>query len=135
MIHRGMTTSKNHNFVSCSCTGIIVTHCRPFFSSAAVLDFVFSLHTILLADLEIFSAIRSKKKYSRLFPVPVILLTYNLSLCACKLFFWIWFQGYLVGNPVTDEKFDNGAFVPYAHGMGLISDELYEVKNYIQTFS
>ncbi|XP_073103499.1 serine carboxypeptidase-like 1 isoform X3 [Elaeis guineensis] len=34
--------------------------------------------------------------------------------------------GYLVGNPVTDEKFDNGAFVPYAHGMGLISDELYE---------
>nr|XP_029123644.1 serine carboxypeptidase-like 18 isoform X2 [Elaeis guineensis] len=35
-------------------------------------------------------------------------------------------KGYLVGNPVTDEKFDNGAFVPYAHGMGLISDELYE---------
>ncbi|KAG1341811.1 serine carboxypeptidase-like 18 [Cocos nucifera] len=35
-------------------------------------------------------------------------------------------KGYLVGNPSTDEKFDNGAFVPYAHGMGLISDELYE---------
>ncbi|XP_073103502.1 serine carboxypeptidase-like 18 isoform X1 [Elaeis guineensis] len=35
-------------------------------------------------------------------------------------------KGYLVGNPATDEKFDNGAFVPYAHGMGLISDELYE---------
>ncbi|KAG1341812.1 putative Serine carboxypeptidase-like 18 [Cocos nucifera] len=44
-------------------------------------------------------------------------------------------KGYLVGNPATDEKFDNGAFVPYAHGMGLISDELYEVKIFIQTFS
>ncbi|KAJ0967696.1 hypothetical protein J5N97_024613 [Dioscorea zingiberensis] len=35
-------------------------------------------------------------------------------------------QGYLVGNPVTDAKFDGGAKVPYVHGMGLISDELYE---------
>ncbi|XP_017698405.1 serine carboxypeptidase-like 18 [Phoenix dactylifera] len=35
-------------------------------------------------------------------------------------------KGYLVGNPRTDEKFDKGAVVPYAHGMALISDELYE---------
>ncbi|ONK60179.1 uncharacterized protein A4U43_C08F15230 [Asparagus officinalis] len=35
--------------------------------------------------------------------------------------------GYLVGNPVTDGQFDNGAVVPYFHGMGLISDELHKV--------
>lgn len=37
-------------------------------------------------------------------------------------------QGYLVGNPVTSEKrFDEGTKVAFSHGMGLISDELYEV--------
>jgi len=36
-------------------------------------------------------------------------------------------QGYLVGNGVADPKFDGNAFVPFAHGMGLISDELFEV--------
>lgn len=36
-------------------------------------------------------------------------------------------QGYLVGNGVTDDKFDGNALVPFAHGMGLISDDLYEV--------
>ncbi|OAY84504.1 Serine carboxypeptidase-like 6, partial [Ananas comosus] len=35
--------------------------------------------------------------------------------------------GYLAGNPVTDKEFDKGAKVPFAHGMALISDELYEV--------
>ncbi|XWS31191.1 hypothetical protein CRYUN_Cryun23aG0056200 [Craigia yunnanensis] len=40
------------------------------------------------------------------------------------------FKGYLVGNGVTDDEFDGNALVPFAHGMGLISDELYEeVKN------
>ncbi|KAI6694397.1 hypothetical protein NL676_022107 [Syzygium grande] len=34
--------------------------------------------------------------------------------------------GYLVGNGVTDEEFDGNALVPFAHGMGLISDELFE---------
>lgn len=33
----------------------------------------------------------------------------------------------MVGNGVTDEVFDGNALVPFAHGMGLISDELYEV--------
>jgi serine carboxypeptidase-like clade 1 len=32
-----------------------------------------------------------------------------------------------VGNPVTDGNFDNPAKVPFAHGMGLISDEMYQV--------
>lgn len=32
-----------------------------------------------------------------------------------------------MGNGVTDEVFDGNALVPFAHGMGLISDELFEV--------
>ena len=40
-------------------------------------------------------------------------------------------QGYLVGNPVTDNVFDGNALVPFAHGMGLISDELFEVKTIV----
>lgn len=36
-------------------------------------------------------------------------------------------QGYLVGNGVTDEEFDGNALVPFAHGMGLISNDLFEV--------
>ncbi|XP_077233845.1 serine carboxypeptidase-like 18 [Tasmannia lanceolata] len=35
-------------------------------------------------------------------------------------------KGYIVGNPRVDEKKDDSAVVPFAHGMGLISDELYE---------
>jgi len=34
----------------------------------------------------------------------------------------------MVGNPATDEKFDGNALVPFAHGMDLISDEIFEVK-------
>jgi len=37
-------------------------------------------------------------------------------------------QGYIVGNGVTDEQIDGNALVPFVHGMGLISDELFEVK-------
>lgn len=36
-------------------------------------------------------------------------------------------QGYLVGNPVTGESIDFDSRVPYAHGVGIISDQLYEV--------
>ncbi|GAB2298159.1 Serine carboxypeptidase-like 20 [Dionaea muscipula] len=36
------------------------------------------------------------------------------------------FKGYMVGNGVTDEEFDGNALVPFTHGMGLISNELYE---------
>ncbi|PKI45095.1 hypothetical protein CRG98_034479 [Punica granatum] len=34
-------------------------------------------------------------------------------------------QGYMVGNGVTDEKFDGTALVPFAHGMALISDDIF----------
>uniref|UniRef100_I1R909 carboxypeptidase D n=1 Tax=Oryza glaberrima TaxID=4538 RepID=I1R909_ORYGL len=34
--------------------------------------------------------------------------------------------GYLVGNPVTGESIDFDSRVPYAHGVGIISDQLYE---------
>ncbi|KAJ4912185.1 Serine carboxypeptidase-like 3 [Raphanus sativus] len=35
-------------------------------------------------------------------------------------------KGYILGNPVTDLEFDHNCGVPFAHGMALISDELYE---------
>ncbi|KAL5060686.1 hypothetical protein RYX36_032290 [Vicia faba] len=38
---------------------------------------------------------------------------------------WINLQGYLLGNPLTNRKEKNYA-IPFAHGMGLISDELYK---------
>ena len=34
----------------------------------------------------------------------------------------------MVGNGVTDELIDGNALVPFVHGMGLIPDELFEVK-------
>ncbi|MED6207757.1 hypothetical protein PIB30_038667 [Stylosanthes scabra] len=37
---------------------------------------------------------------------------------------WVNLQGYLLGNPVTTRKEKNYA-IPFAHGMALISDELY----------
>lgn len=38
-------------------------------------------------------------------------------------------QGYLVGNPKTGERIDESSKVPFAHGFGIISDQLYEVIN------
>ncbi|XP_027334977.1 serine carboxypeptidase-like 20 [Abrus precatorius] len=38
-------------------------------------------------------------------------------------------KGYMVGNGVTDEMFDGNALVPFVHGMGLISDDLFEEVN------
>ncbi|CAN6213876.1 unnamed protein product [Urochloa humidicola] len=35
-------------------------------------------------------------------------------------------KGYLVGNPLTGEGVDVSSKVPYAHGVGLISDQLFE---------
>ncbi|KAF8087527.1 hypothetical protein N665_0581s0015 [Sinapis alba] len=35
-------------------------------------------------------------------------------------------QGYVLGNPVTNIEFDYNHRIPFAHGMALISDELYE---------
>ncbi|KAL7228130.1 hypothetical protein ACSBR2_006949 [Camellia fascicularis] len=36
------------------------------------------------------------------------------------------FKGYMIGNGVTDEIFDGNALVPFAHGMALISDGIFE---------
>ncbi|MQM19512.1 hypothetical protein Taro_052518 [Colocasia esculenta] len=38
-------------------------------------------------------------------------------------------KGYLVGNPFTGGRADAFSRVPFLHGMGIISDELYEVKD------
>ncbi|KAL0709416.1 hypothetical protein Bca4012_016394 [Brassica carinata] len=35
-------------------------------------------------------------------------------------------QGYVLGNPVTNFDIDNNTRIPFAHGMALISGELYE---------
>uniref|UniRef100_A0A0D9XRX3 Serine carboxypeptidase-like 18 n=1 Tax=Leersia perrieri TaxID=77586 RepID=A0A0D9XRX3_9ORYZ len=35
-------------------------------------------------------------------------------------------KGYIIGNPSTDKQFDEDGKIPFFHGMGLISDELYE---------
>ncbi|XP_014757513.1 serine carboxypeptidase-like 3 isoform X2 [Brachypodium distachyon] len=35
-------------------------------------------------------------------------------------------KGYLVGNPVTGDRVDHGSRVPFLHGAGIISDQLYE---------
>uniref|UniRef100_A0A453AD64 Serine carboxypeptidase-like 19 n=2 Tax=Aegilops tauschii subsp. strangulata TaxID=200361 RepID=A0A453AD64_AEGTS len=35
-------------------------------------------------------------------------------------------KGYLVGNPITGEAIDMDSRVPYLHGVGVISDQLYE---------
>ncbi|RWR73918.1 serine carboxypeptidase-like protein 18 isoform X1 [Cinnamomum micranthum f. kanehirae] len=35
-------------------------------------------------------------------------------------------KGYLIGNPVTDATFDRAGQIPFSHGMGILSDELYE---------
>ncbi|KAG8380319.1 hypothetical protein BUALT_Bualt06G0003300 [Buddleja alternifolia] len=36
------------------------------------------------------------------------------------------FKGYMVGNGVCDPGFDGNALVPFAHGMGLISDNMFK---------
>ncbi|CAH8270592.1 unnamed protein product [Arabidopsis lyrata] len=35
-------------------------------------------------------------------------------------------QGYVLGNPVTDKNMESNYRISFAHGMGLISDELFE---------
>ncbi|XP_066345718.1 serine carboxypeptidase-like 7 [Miscanthus floridulus] len=35
-------------------------------------------------------------------------------------------KGYIAGNPLTDKQFDTDGQIPFLHGMGLVSNELYE---------
>lgn len=44
------------------------------------------------------------------------------------LFFFLNLQGYLLGNPATIYDAERNYAIPFSHGMGLISDELYVVK-------
>lgn len=53
--------------------------------------------------------------------VFLLKLKFIVVICDCYI------QGYLVGNGVTDEEIDGNALVPFVHGMGLISNDLYEV--------
>lgn len=39
----------------------------------------------------------------------------------------ILFQGYILGNAATEPTVEENSKIPFAHGMGLISNELYEV--------
>ncbi|KAL5562218.1 hypothetical protein UlMin_031965 [Ulmus minor] len=39
------------------------------------------------------------------------------------------FKGYLVGNGVADDEYDGNALIPFVHGMGLISDDLFSEIN------
>ncbi|KAI8554625.1 hypothetical protein RHMOL_Rhmol05G0112500 [Rhododendron molle] len=41
-------------------------------------------------------------------------------------------KGYLIGSPVTDSSIDTNSKVEFAHGMALISDEIYEVNQNLQ---
>ncbi|XP_073005599.1 serine carboxypeptidase-like 18 [Typha latifolia] len=36
-------------------------------------------------------------------------------------------KGYLVGNPATGEKIDASSIIPYAHGVGVMSDQIDEL--------
>lgn len=38
-----------------------------------------------------------------------------------------WDQGYIAGNPVTDENEAANGRIPYAHRMALVSDQQFEV--------
>ena len=40
-------------------------------------------------------------------------------------------QGYFAGNPKTDDKFDAPGKIQFLHGMGLVSDELYQVIHHL----
>ncbi|XP_074572555.1 serine carboxypeptidase-like 18 isoform X2 [Curcuma longa] len=36
-------------------------------------------------------------------------------------------KGYMIGNPATGEKVDENSQIPYAHSMGIISDDFFEM--------
>ncbi|VAH35419.1 unnamed protein product [Triticum turgidum subsp. durum] len=42
-------------------------------------------------------------------------------------------KGYIVGNPATGERIDESSKVPFAHGFGIISDQLYELLSEVMS--
>ncbi|XP_044498677.1 serine carboxypeptidase 1-like [Mangifera indica] len=40
-----------------------------------------------------------------------------------------------VGNGITDKKFDGKALVPFAHGVGLISDDVFEALSGLNIYN
>ncbi|XP_042410147.1 serine carboxypeptidase-like 13 [Zingiber officinale] len=42
------------------------------------------------------------------------------------------FQGYLIGNPFIGEKVNENSKIPYAHSMGIILDDFFEVNDTIK---
>ncbi|GKV20048.1 hypothetical protein SLEP1_g30223 [Rubroshorea leprosula] len=58
-------------------------------------------------------------------PVPVLVQEISLGNEA-NIKPLINLQGYILGNPLTNGTLENSFVVPFAHGHGLISDELYE---------
>ncbi|CAG7890443.1 unnamed protein product [Brassica rapa] len=58
--------------------------------------------------------------------IPAIVQEMSKGKCFSFCFLLQQQQGYVLGNPVTDFDLDNNTRVPFAHGMALISDELYE---------
>ncbi|KAL2320066.1 hypothetical protein Fmac_029035 [Flemingia macrophylla] len=55
--------------------------------------------------------------------IPVPAIVQEISNGIMKLILR-YFQGYLLGNPITTNR-ERNQRIPFAHGMGLISDELY----------
>lgn len=58
---------------------------------------------------------------STIYTVNLLYVTYSQGITK-------FVQGYLIGNPATDADYDMNSFVPFAHGMGLISTDMYEVR-------
>ncbi|XP_018483747.1 serine carboxypeptidase-like 13 isoform X2 [Raphanus sativus] len=62
--------------------------------------------------------------YSGMIVPPVVQEISKGKFICCKPL--INLQGYILGNPVTDTKLEHNYLIPFAYGMALISDELYE---------
>lgn len=65
--------------------------------------------------------------YSFLKVIIIIILYKFWKLKIVTIVSFSYKKGYILGNPITQITSENNSKIPYAHGMALISDELYEV--------